>query len=102
MRTLENKETSMENEKGNMGYVDLIQICLDHMPKDGFTTSVMKKRLDVTCVLEDVELGASVDIEENIYETIAGCVKGFAWGRIHKDLVQFEDDIIELKEHKKG
>lgn len=93
-RKIEFKPTDVIVEGTQFTYAHLILACLNAMPKGGWTTSLMRERMNV-------EAKISVDAQEaeltnGDIAIIKDCVKNFAWGMKHKDLIEFEDYIMSL------
>jgi len=106
MRIFENKQTAIEEPQPDgsvkkLTYYDLVKFCTDKIPREGLVTSVQRKRLNVQCIIHDkLKPGEKVEIEGDVYETLKGCVVGFAWFAQHIDLCDFEDYVKDLKESK--
>lgn len=94
MKTIQFRETEIKEGERKLTYGDLINICLDRPPSNGWTTSVMKERLDIQDrVTPDV---GKIEVTETELEVIKNCVIGFPWAAKHRDLIEFEDYIKVL------
>lgn len=95
MKTLTNKETSIQNvDESKMTYADLSKICINVMPQGGLDVTEMMARLKVTNKLE--EGNGTVKLEDSEAETLKACVKSMKWTMMHQDLVDFIQDVDKL------
>ena len=86
-----------EGKERALTYAELIKICTDNPPKEGFTTSIMKERLDAQKAISGVMAGETVEIEDAVSITMQECVKGFSWAMMHKNLIELEEDILNME-----
>lgn len=100
MKKLENKETEMTQMVGdvktNLGYVDLLLLGLNQPPKEGWTTQQMRERFKVISKLENVKLGAKVELEDAEFKVAYDC-RIQNWTMMHKDIISFDDYLENLK-----
>jgi len=96
MKTLKNKATEIEKTEGEkMKFSNFIESCLNHRPKEGFSVTEMKTRLDIMCKLDhDKE---SIKFEDAEATKIIECVKVMPWGAMHKDIVAFSEAVEKMK-----
>lgn len=99
MKTIENKETSIketaEESSKNLTYCELLKLIMNVPPKEGYSLSEMKTRLDIYAALVPSEKN-EMSLEDAPFETLKQCVNNFRWATAHKDLVDFVDYINTL------
>ena len=93
-RTVELKSVDITVDGQPWNYGHLMLSCLNVMPKGGWTTTVMKERISTELKI-DVEK-EEVKLSHADIAVLKECVKNFAWGMKHKDLIEFEDYIMSL------
>ena len=94
LKTIENRETALGlKDAGN--YATLICACLDKQPKEGWTTTIMKERLNVEAKFTD-KTQKTYEVSEGDVAIIKSCVLGFRWAVKHVDLIAFEEYISQL------
>jgi len=97
MKTVENKTTSMLNEKEKkITYADLIKVCLNKAPEGGFSPEEMRKRMRVFGPVSAAKDNGKIKLEDNDIETIKSCVSTMMWLSMHEELVKFMDYIEGL------
>ncbi len=101
MRTIVNKSTeiTMADESGEaifMTYADLIKICLNNPPKNGWTTDEMRKRIKIEDKLEDLKAEGDISLEDAEFDKVVECSK-VPWQFKHKDIIAFEDSLLSAK-----
>jgi hypothetical protein len=83
----------MADESGEttfMTYADLIKICLNNPPKNGWTTDEMRKRIKIEDKLEDLKAEDDISLEDAEFDKVVECSK-VPWQFKHKDIIAFED-----------
>ena len=100
MKTFLNKKTEItqiddKEKKTNLGYADLAAIALNTAPQGGWTPDDMRKRIKVMSKLEKQKLGAKIKLEDAEFNTLFDN-KDVRWKFMHKDVVSFDDYLIEL------
>ena len=101
MKTITNKSTeiTMANQSGEttfMTYADLIKICLNNPPKNGWTTDEMRKRIKIEDKLEDLKAEDDISLEDAEFDKVLECSK-VPWQFKHKDIIAFEDTLLSAK-----
>jgi len=103
MKTLENKIVEMTTVMTAEGpkvekatYSELINSCLAMPPKDGFSYDEMKKRDRIFDLVKDKTV-VSINFEDADYSNLVTIVNAMRWGIMSKAIIQFTDDIINLK-----
>lgn len=101
MKTITNKSTEItiadESGKTNfMTYADLIKICLNNPPKNGWTTDEMRKRIKIEDKLEDLKAEDDISLEDAEFDKVVECSK-VPWQFKHKDIIAFEDTLLSAK-----
>lgn len=93
---------SDEKLEGKPAYSDLIKVCLNDRPQQGFSIEEMRKRIKVLDVIEDAIEKAEVDRSEVSFEfeddqaaLIHQCVKQMKWFQLNKEIVEFVDHVTE-------
>jgi len=111
MKTFINKSTEItmalppkveggEPETSVMLFADLAKMSLNTAPQGGWTTDEMRTRINITDKLEDLKVDVKVKLEDAEFEKILECSK-IKWNFMHKDIVAYEDHLLELKTAKK-
>ena len=99
MKTIENKETSIketaEASSKNLTYCELLKLIMNVPPKEGYTISEMKMRLDIYAALVPSEKN-EMSLEDAPFEIVKQSVNNFRWALVHKDVVDFVDYINSL------
>lgn len=103
MKTLENKIVEMTTLQTSNGpiketatYTELINSCLSYPPKDGFTYDEMKKRDRIFDKVQDKTI-TSIEFEDSDYIHLITVVDATRWGTMNKGVIQFIDDVKNLK-----
>ena len=110
MKTFINKNTEItisvpaeveggEPTKDTMSFGDLAKMSLNAPPAGGWTTDEMRSRLTITAKFEKIEKEAAVELENAEFEKVLECSK-IKWNFMHKDIVAYEDHLLELKAQK--
>jgi hypothetical protein len=92
-------QTDEKKNKTNLGFADLSLIALNTPPQGGWTPDDMRKRLKVMSKLEDQKLGAKIKLEDAEFAELFAC-KDVRWKFMHKDVVAFDDYLIDLNNEK--
>lgn len=95
MKSLLNKQTTIkdsEREDYLFKYSDLIKVVCDKPPAQGWTTTIMKQRLRIQDIIEQSK--EVIELEDSDATAVSVLVKSMTWAIKHKDLVQFEEDVI--------
>jgi len=97
MKTLELKQTKLKlNQDGNASYKDLILLCVNAPKQGGFTITEIKSRLQIVDAVE--KAGDTLQLEDTPADLLNEIVSDFKWGSVHADIVQFVEDIQNMKE----
>ena len=97
MKTLELKQTKLKlNQDGNASYKDLILLCVNAPKQGGFTITEIKSRLQIVDAVE--KAGDNLQLEDTPADLLNEIVSEFKWGSVHADIVQFVEDIQNMKE----
>jgi hypothetical protein len=92
MKTIANKETSIKkDENSNVKYSDLAIACLNQIPQGGLNATEMRSRIKCIDALENA--GEEIQLEDAEFETLKRCVNSMKWAILHKDVVDFIDEI---------
>lgn len=94
MKTIEFKETELKEGDKKLNYGHLIHFCLDRMPKEGWTASAMRERMDIQDKL-NADNNKRVDFIDTEVQVIKNCVQNFPWSNKHRNLIEF-DEYIKL------
>jgi hypothetical protein len=89
MITIQNKKVELKS--GVTCYAKMIKDCLDFPPPNGFTTSVMTKRLKVHVKIDESKPKMQFDDLE--METIREAVKNTTWAFCSQVIIDFEKDL---------
>jgi len=98
MKEIEIKKTSVKNTKKGMDtrefldYSDFIKACVNHLPKNGFSTDDVRKRTRIIEALEAQKDG-KINLEDADLIILKDCIKTMQWGFMHKEIIQFVDYI---------
>lgn len=97
MKTIENKTTTIvEGTPAKaLAYVDLLKLIMNVPPKEGYTISEMKQRLDIYAALVPDE-NNQIKLEDALFEVVKACVNSFKWGAVSKDIVDFVEYLNTL------
>ncbi len=93
MKTVENKRLEIPGNVKSTS--DLIKICIQNPPQNGYDVSEMRKRIRVTDVIEKAGNG-TLEFEDADFECLRQCVKNMRWFVVHKEIIEFVDYISEL------
>lgn len=97
MKTLELKQTKLKiNQDGNASYKDLILLCVNAPKQGGFTITEIKSRLEIVDAVEKAD--GSLQLENSAAQLLQEIVSEFKWGSVHADIVQFVEDVQNMKE----
>jgi len=97
MKTLELKQTELKiNQDGNASYKDLILLCVNAPKQGGFTITEIKSRLEIVDAVEKAD--GSLQLENSAAQLLQEIVSEFKWGSVHADIVQFVEDVQNMKE----
>ena len=96
MKKTQLKNTEIKTRDGLISYKNLIETCLNNPPKGGFDLKTMRDRSKVLEKLE--KANKELELEDAEYNTLKGCVEAMRWNSMHKDILQFCEDIIKKKE----
>lgn len=97
MKEVTNKTTELMNstEKNDFTtYAQLIKVCVSQ-PKEGMNFIEMKQRMKIIDVCDAG--GEVLKFEDTDFGVVKTLCNGFKWGVVHKDIVQFGEDINEIK-----
>ena len=92
MKKFENKVTTLRGEGDKkLTYKDIIILCLNHPPAEGFTRSVNKERNRIEDNLEPKK--GFIEMEDNDITVLKAVVESMVWAARNKELEQFQDHI---------
>lgn len=94
MKEFVNKTTGIKEENKFILYSDLCKICINKTPEGGFTIEEMSKRLRIMEVLNKKK--DKIILEDFDFEILKACIKNIKWGFMHKDLVEFNNTVVNL------
>lgn len=95
MKKLELKETEIKKSNTEtLNYKELISAALNVVPQGGFSPEEIRKRLRVIDALD--KSNEVFELEDADVETLKRCVKEMKWGVMHKNIVEFNDDVQNL------
>lgn len=103
MKTIQNKNTTIlvAREGGTnslMDYAEIIKAVMTQQRKpEGYSTEEMRKDFRVIDAIDSVKEKEEIDLEDADFEYFKSKLKTMRWSLQHKDLIQFEDDINEIK-----
>lgn len=98
MKALENRQTEilLKPDAPPARYADLVRLCIDNPPKDGFTPDQMRKRLRVLDALDGVD--GTIEFEDSDADTVKDCVSTMRWARMDRELLEFTDAVEGMKQ----
>ena len=97
MKTIENKTTEINVNDGierhtNCTYAKLIELLVIGYPKQGgFDYKDITHRMRINDVVK--KANGTIDLEDADYEYLKKLVESMRWNFVHKDILQFKDDI---------
>ena len=93
MKSLPNQifSITIPGEKPIVTTATLLKICLSVPPQGGFDYKTMRDRSKVEDILDAVESGDTIALEDADYAVAVQCVTAMRWGIRHKDLVKFAE-----------
>jgi len=94
MKRLENKQTTLKMNDKEAKYSDLIKICINAPVQGGFNIQQIKQRLRIS---EALETDGDLKFEDNDADNLQEIVSEFKWATVHKDVVQFVEDVQNMK-----
>lgn len=94
MKKLENKQTTLKMNDKEAKYSDLIKICINAPVQGGFNIQQIKQRLRIS---EALETDGDLKFEDNDADNLQEIVSEFKWATVHKDVVQFVEDVQNMK-----
>jgi len=95
MKTLANKTTELAKDaESKMTYADLVKVCVNQPPKDGFTAEEMRSRFRLIDVCDKAT--DTLDFEDADCSKVKELVDAMKWAVIHKDLITFCEDVKAL------
>lgn len=95
MKKLTNKQTTLKLNDKEAKYSDLIKICINAPVQGGFNLQQIKQRLRILDVLEKEP--EELKFEDNDASNLEEIVSEFKWATVHKDVVQFVEDVQNMK-----
>lgn len=97
MKILELKKTSLKlNEDKEATYKDLILFCVNAPKQGGFSIQEIRQRLKITDAVEASD--DMLQLEDTEAQALEEIIAEFKWGSVHKDIVQFVEDIQNMKD----
>lgn len=99
MKTIQNKRTTIEqNADGGVElitYAELLKNVMQQRKPEGYSIDDMRKDFRV---LDAIGLAPEeITLEDADFDHLKSKMKTMRWAVIHKDLIQFEDDINSIK-----
>lgn len=94
MKKLENKQTTLKMNDKEAKYSDLIKVCINAPVQGGFNIQQIKQRLRIADALET---DGDLKFEDNDADNLEEIVSEFKWATVHKDVVQFVEDVQNMK-----
>jgi hypothetical protein len=98
MKAFENKQTSITigiagtQDTKDMTYAELAKLTLDIPPANGWDKNEMKIRIKTESKLENLKVGAKIELEDAEMEKILE-MSNQPWQFKHKDLLMYMEDI---------
>lgn len=89
------KDTEGKDIVSVMSYVDLIKLIMDIPPKEGYTISEMRNRLNIYSKLV-VNEKDEIILEDAEFIIVKKAILEFKWAQAHSDIVAFVDYIESL------
>ena len=97
MKEFENKEVIVAKQTTTYG--ELLTMCLDKPPQNGFSGKEIRQRGRVAKAIDDTEDG-TIKFEDADYAKALECVKAMMWAVRDDKLSTFEDDFIAAENEK--
>ena len=98
MKKLELKEMSLQLDAGSKDkatYGDVIRFVLNTVPQGGFTPAAMRSRLRLLDLLDNAD--GEIEMEDADAKELRTAVAAQKWNVMHKDILQFCDDVEAMK-----
>lgn len=96
-KTIENKPSKLKKQVGTefveMGYFDVIKLCLDSVPAGGFTRDDIKKRNRI----EEKLIGEHATLEHDEFYTIKKICNDMKWANRSVEIETFLDYLDDVK-----
>jgi hypothetical protein len=91
MKSLPNQifSLTLPGEKLPVTTATLLKICLSVPPQGGFDYKTMRNRSKVEDLIDAVEPGGTITLEDADHAVAVQCVTAMRWGIRHKDLIKF-------------
>ena len=89
MKTLENKK--FPNGAEEISYANLLKLCVNQTPKEGFSPSDMRTRLRILDVLE--KANGTIELEDSDSKITKDLVAQMKWTILSKDILTFTDEV---------
>lgn len=94
MKTIPNKTTALNPLTPNGGpilYSDLLRMCLDFPPPDGFDMETLRKRMRVELAIADCKMGDEIKLEDADFETAKVAVRNVRWKNRSAEYITFAE-----------
>jgi hypothetical protein len=96
MKTISNKTTELTaaSGEGKATYAELIKICLDNPPKEGFDLKSLRDRNRIEDAL--TKANGTIKLEDADAENLKPIVESMRWGARHKDIMLFCEEVKNM------
>lgn len=92
MKKIENRTTEMDKGEGKKHtYADLLALCVNQTPPNGFTVEMMSKRLRVLDATR--KAGEAIELEDADAQEAKEAVNAMRWGVLHADIGAFVEAV---------
>lgn len=91
MKSVPNATFALKNDGENATVASLLTLCLNNAPLGGFDFATMRARNRVAVVLEALEDGDTIDLEDADHKTAVEAVRQMKWGVAHPDMLKFAE-----------
>lgn len=99
MKTIPNKRTTIEQASDGsvelITYAELLKNVMQQRKPEGYSFDDMRKDFRVLDVISAAS--EEITLEDADFDHLKSKMKTMRWAIVHKDLIQFEDDINSIK-----
>lgn len=99
MKVLQNQSLTIlaEDLPENPNYGTLIRILMKPVAGQSYDLNDIESRLRVGKVLDAIKSNEDIQLEDSDAKYLQNLVKGYRWGIIHQDILDFSNAIANLK-----
>ena len=99
MKALQNQSLTIKADDlpENANYGTLLRILLKPVQNQSYDLSDIESRLRIGKVLDTITGNEDIQLEDSDTKYLQNLVKGYRWGIIHQDILDFSNAIAALK-----